>query len=417
MTVHAPGIATPEPQGRLEGCPIDHTAFSLRKTGRVGELTANPVERDAAGVWHIRGYEQARTILRSSETKQAGFKAELLERMPQRMTPPILYQEGKPHHDQRKQTARFFTPKAVKENYQQLMEAFASRLVSELQRKKRADLSAVSMKLAVRVAGEVVGLTNSRVPGMHRRLNAFFTGNHASSSMSPRTLINFARNQLQIGAFFYLDVKPAIEARRRQPREDVISHLLERGASDAEILTECITYGAAGMATTREFISIATWHLLEQPHLRAQYLAGSPDEREQMLQEMLRLEPVVGHLYRRTTADVQVDDANGTVTIPAGSLIDLHIYAINADASVVGDSPLLICPARELQADRVGPAMLSFGDGHHRCPGAYLALQETDIFLQRLLKLDGLQIAQKPSVTWNDLTQGYELRDFILEVH
>ncbi len=59
---------------------------------------------------------------------------------------------------------------------------------------------------------------------------------------------------------------------------------------------------------------------------------------------------------------------------------------------------------------------MSFGDGHHRCPGAYIALQETDIFLQRLLRLPGLQIVQKPSVSWNDLTAGYELRNFILAV-
>lgn len=416
MAAHTFSTASSEPQETVRRCPIDHTALSVQKTGRVGERTEKSIERDPAGVWHVRGYEQARTILRTSETKQAGFKVELLERMPQRMTPPILFQDGKAHHEQRKQTARFFTPKAVKENYQQLMEDFARRLVSKLQRDKRADLSAISMQLAVRVAGEVVGLTNSRLPGMHRRLNAFFTGNLDSPNLSPRTLFNFARSQVQIAAFFYLDVKPSIEARRRQPREDVISHLLERGYGDAEILTECITYGAAGMATTREFISIATWHLLEQPVLRQQYGAGSPDERQQILQEMLRLEPVVGHLYRRSTADLQVDDGDTSITIPAGSLIDLHIYAINADIRVVGDYPLLICPDREPQADRVGPAMMSFGDGHHRCPGAYIALQETDIFLQRLLQLDGLEIAQKPSVTWNDLTQGYELRDFILVV-
>ncbi len=67
-------------------------------------------------------------------------------------------------------------------------------------------------------------------------------------------------------------------------------------------------------------------------------------------------------------------------------------------------------------ADRAGAAMMSFGDGHHRCPRAYIALQETDIFLQHLLRLQGLQIVQKPSVTWNDLTQGYELRNFIIPV-
>lgn len=57
-------------------------------------------------------------------------------------------------------------------------------------------------------------------------------------------------------AFFLLDVRPAIAARRREPREDLISHLISRGYSDMNILTECITYGAAGMVTTREFI---TW--------------------------------------------------------------------------------------------------------------------------------------------------------------
>jgi hypothetical protein len=52
-------------------------------------------------------------------------------------------------------------------------------------------------------------------------------------------------------------------------------------------------------------------------------------------------------------------------------------------------------------------------DGHHRCPGSYVALQETDIFLRRLLALDGLRIACTPTLRWNDLVTGYELRDCI----
>ncbi|HEY0606751.1 MAG TPA: cytochrome P450, partial [Herpetosiphonaceae bacterium] len=311
-------------------------------------------------------------------------------------------------------TARFFTPRAVSQNYRRLMEVFADRMIRELKRRKRADLSQLSMKLAVRVASEVVGLTNSRLPGMDRRLNAFL-GTEIDLTKSPRALLNMLRSQAQTAAFFYLDVKPAIEARRKQPREDVISHLLAQGYSDTEILTECITYGAAGMVTTREFISIATWHLLEQPELRQRYLAGDEDERQQILQELLRLEPVVGHLYRRATADLELSTGGTSVTIPAGSLIDLHIYAINADQSVVGEHPLAICPQRDLP-ERVGPAMMGFGDGHHRCPGAYIALQETDIFLQRLLRLPRLQIRQKPSISWNELIKGYEVRQFVLAV-
>ena len=32
--------------------------------------------------------------------------------------------------------------------------------------------------------------------------------------------------------------------------------------------------------------------------------------------------------------------------------------------------------------------LLSFGDGHHRCPGGPLAILESDIFLHRLLAHD-----------------------------
>ena len=394
------------------GCPIDHTALSQRKTTRSHEPAGRPIERDASGVWHVRGHAQARAVLRSADTKQAGFNAEVLERLPQKMRPPILYQEGQPHHEQRRGTARFFSPKTVSESYRDLMEELAGAAIRRLLRERRADLDALSMQMAVGVAGRVVGLTSSRVPGMARRLDAFFEGDVTGFGWTPRALLGFARNQARVAAFFYLDVKPAIEARKREPREDVISHLISRGYGDAEILTECVTYGAAGMATTREFIVIAAWHMLEQPALRERYLRGSEEERHDVLGEILRLEPVVGRLYRRATANLQLEDGGEPVTIPRGSLIALDTYAINADEAAVGECPLILTPGRELLAERVGPAVMSFGDGHHRCPGYYVALQETDVFLTRLLSLEGLRIERKPSVSWNDLIAGYELRGF-----
>jgi cytochrome P450 len=57
---------------------------------------------------------------------------------------------------------------------------------------------------------------------------------------------------------------------------------------------------------------------------------------------------------------------------------------------------------------------MSFGDGHHRCPGATIAIQETDIFLRRLLALEGLRVARWPQLGWNPVAAGYELRDFVL---
>ena len=410
---HAPSTAK---------CPIDHTALFQKKTAKAAEPAEAPgIERAADGSWHVRGFQEARVILRSPNTRQAGFRADVINRVSGAGNTPILYQEGKVHQQQRKQTARFFTPKAVSRDYRRLMETLADDLIADLKQSRRADLSALSLTLAVQVAAAVVGLTNSRMPGMSKRLDAFFSFNPGDeTARGVRATLNrlrgLATSQLQLAAFYYLDVKPAIDARRRQPREDVISHLLSQGYRNREILTECITYAAAGMVTTREFISMAAWHMIDQPELRARYLAAGEDERMTILEEILRLEPVVGHLYRRATDDIHLSTGDEPVTIPQGALVDLHIHATNTDERVAGEHPFAVCPDRQLRGERVGSEVLSFGDGAHRCPGSYTALQETDIFLQRLLALDGLRVERAPTVAWNDLVTGYEVRDFIIAI-
>ena len=120
----------PEKNGDRSRCPVDHTALSQRKTTRSHEPAGKPVERDADDVWHVRGHAQARAVLRSADTKQAGFNAEFLEGLPKGMRPPILYQEGQPHHEQRRQTARFFSPKTVSESYRGLMEELAGAAIA-----------------------------------------------------------------------------------------------------------------------------------------------------------------------------------------------------------------------------------------------------------------------------------------------
>ncbi len=406
---------TREPAKILAECPVDHTAWPHQKTARSAEPVGKRIERDAAGVWHVYGFEEARAILRSADTKQAGFGAQLFEMFATSRNQGILYMEGPPHHEQRRKTARFFTPKAVSTNYRPLMERLSDQLVADLQRAKRADLSQISFALAVQVAAQVVGLTNSRLPGMDKRLASFFKGSidlHPGGNLLDT--LNFLWRQRRFLSFFFLDVRPAIRARRREPQDDVISHLIAQGYNDQEIMTECITYASAGMVTTREFISVAAWHFLEHPELRQRYLAAPEEERYDMLHETLRLEPVIGHLMRRATADVTLESGGRSVTIPQGDFIDVHIYAVNADESIVGEHPLELCPGRAINGDNIPAMLMSFGDGHHRCPGAYLAIQEADILLQRLLAVPGLRIERAPTIGYMEIGQSYELRDFIL---
>ena len=109
-----------------------------------------------------------------------------------------------------------------------------------------------------------------------------------------------------------------------------------------------------------------------------------------MLHEMLRLEPVVGHLYRRATADIALTSQGAPVVIPAGRADRPRDRGGERWMSAwSAPDPRRSARRRPLQGDRVPSMLMSFGDGAHRCPGAYLAIQETDIFLRRLLALAG----------------------------
>ena len=92
MTITEPAISAVSTELKIKspvsvpagtGCPIDHSRFyGYQKTTRVVEPADRPIERDAHGVWHVRDFELARAVLRSTDVKQAGFKAELLEKVP-----------------------------------------------------------------------------------------------------------------------------------------------------------------------------------------------------------------------------------------------------------------------------------------------------------------------------------------------
>ncbi len=366
------------------------------------------VERDGE-TWRLRSYDAVRAVLRDADgTRQAGFNAELATRTGLR--PPVLFESGAAHREHRTAIARFFTPKTVDDAYRTLMEEASEALVADLERRGRADLSDRSLDLAMQVAARVVGLTDSRTPGMAQRLERILALERLETLPPLRRVASMLRVNLHVLRFFLQDVRPAIRARRKAPREDVISHLIGKGYTNGEILIECITYGAAGMATTREFIVMAAWHLLEHDDLRRRYLAGDVTERHRVLHEILRLEPVVGHLYRRAVEDLTIVHDGTETTIPAGARIDLDVRAANADAVAVGAEPLCLRPDRE-RAPRVQEPVLSFGDGAHRCPGAFLAIAESDAFLTRLLRLP-LRVVGTPRLGWNDLIEGYEVRGF-----
>ncbi|MGA7807594.1 cytochrome P450 [Bradyrhizobium sp.] len=366
---------------------------------------------DAAAI-RIDGFGAAREVLRSGDVRQAGFNAELLERFVGRAHAPVLYQEGEPHQKQRGATARFFAPRVVATRYRELIERTSRELLDRFRADGRARLDDLSLELAVAVAADIVGLTNSSRSAMAVRLNRFFATSAGSAGWLGN-VGNVVLGQIRMLGFYLADVRPAIRARRNAPREDVISHLISEGYSNREILTECVTYGAAGMATTREFIVMAALRLFEGDDLRARFLAANEQDRMSILEECLRLAPVISVLKRRTERDIAVETAAGPLVIPAQSLVEIDIDAANRDSAAAGACPHELDPDRARSA-KVPASLMSFGDGPHRCPGASVALHEAAIFLDQLLRIEGIRLERQPTVTMNPISTGYELRNAVI---
>lgn len=399
-----------------------------RRAVRPGEPSTPTLEREdprsrsgVSAIWRVRGLREARQVLRARHaTTQAGFTA---EKIPQRLKlHPILVSDGPLHDEQRRKVARFLAPKVVQDRYPGLMQASADRLLEEATRAGGCQLDDLALDYTVEVTAKVVGLTESSVPRMARRLVTFFNQppfdiTRSDLGRTGRQWASAAVNGLvPVLRFWWHDVRPAVRSRRRQPREDIISHLIAEGYSNTDILVECVTYGTAGMVTTREFITMAAWHLLTDEELLERYLAGDETERTAILHEIIRLEPVVGHLYRRAQVEVAIGGHEGQPEdhVAPGDLIDVCIRSANADPDVVGPDPLDLCPGRQLPAG-VNPAGLAFGDGEHKCPGQPLAMLESDVLLHALLSRRP-QVVREPELGWDDLIEGYTLRGLQLRL-
>lgn len=249
--------------------PTDGT--NARKIDRGKTEDGDPVTRSSDGVWTVRGYTAARAALRSADTVQAGLGVETVEKMPARIRRPVLYRDGPEHREHRRQTAKYFTPRRVDESYREIMRRVADRQLDKLRGSGQACLSDLSFNLAIEVACAVIGLTESR-PGIQRRLERFFPEEFGTPGFtSMHGLYWIWRQATSWAGIYFNDVRPAVRKRRTSRRDDLISHLLDEGCSATEILGECITFAAAGMVTTREFVNLAAWHLFTDNALRNSY--------------------------------------------------------------------------------------------------------------------------------------------------
>src|ERR1700736_791272 len=201
---------------------------------------------------------------------------------------------------------------------------------------------------------------------------------------------------------FYEYAEALVRARREDPRDDLITKLIEaeeqgERLSDVECINLVFNVLVGGVDTSQSQLAHAIRLLAEHPD-QWQRLQREPALADNAVEEALRYEPIPPFTARILTEDVTFRD----VSFPEGTMVMVCAFTGNRDldGDAQGDGG---AEAFDITADRGRARALTFGAGVHYCLGANLArleLQEGLAFLsERMhdLTLDGEPEFENPS--------------------
>jgi cytochrome P450 len=208
----------------------------------------------------------------------------------------------------------------------------------------------------------------------------------------------FARSADRFLADLLAYLRQLLDARRRDPRDDMTSLLVrakfaDDSLEDEETLFNLVMFLVAGHETTTSLLASAVYLLLEHPEQLA-LVRQAGHHLTAAIDETLRFEAPVQRLRRVASEDVKFGDA----LISAGEPVELVVGSANRDERVF-ERPAVFDIARQR-----GSA-LPFGKGTHFCIGKGLALLEAEVALSTLFeRYPKLALAAGWTPSWAEVT-------------
>jgi cytochrome P450 len=331
---------------------------------------------DTYGFWAITRYDDVMNVLHdparfSSQGGPAGRSEEAgIPRLP-------LIQDDPPHHDRlRRILSKAFTPRTTQDREARIRE-IAAELVHDLRASVEAGASidlvqAFTSPFPVRVIAEILGIPRE----LHERLRMWnaTTSVTGSANIGPDEMPNVMREM-------YDTLAELIEARRKKPRDDLFSALIDASESDVsplkpdELVGLCQLLWAAGNETTTNLLSNTALLLQHQPDL-LESVRSERDRHPAMVEELLRLESPVNCLARTATEDIALHGRK----IAKGDVAMVMFAAANRD-------PRHFERPYEFDADRRPNDHVALSHGIHFCLGSHLARLEARVGLETFADL------------------------------
>ncbi len=323
----------------------------------------------------------------------------------------ILHVNGEDHSRLRGLVNPSMSPRAV-ERYRPAMRGFLQGLLDEAMMRSTAraaaerngDASGSEGETPVRcefveafakpypsqVIATVMGAPLEDAPKLHHWSNWIQRQFDAASMASELPDIEQAVQE------FYEYAEALVKARRSEPRDDLISMLIEAEEqgdrlSDVECINLVFNVLVGGVDTTQSQLAHAMRLLAEHPEQWEQ-LVADPSLAPAAVEEALRYEPITPFTARILVEDVVYRD----VTFPEGTVVMVCAFTGNRDLDGVSEED---AERFDITAERGRARALTFGAGVHYCLGANLArveLQEGITFFAQ--SIGGLELDGEPCI-------------------
>jgi cytochrome P450 len=350
-----------------------------------------PVRRDElTGAYLVANYDGVFEVLNSDEkfssrayrlgemvaAARAGKSAQDYIGEPRRRA--IVHDDDPYHALIRKVVARSFTPRAIA-TLEPTVRDIAIELLGAVRTEEPIDfVRAFAEPMPCRVISSMYGVPPDEYPTFKVWLDGVLNTDPAVHLSSTAAFNDY--------------MAPFIEARRRSPKDDMITHIVNARDPEGKLLAEeeifnlLLSNILAGHETTTNLLTNTMWLLADRQDLWEE----ARDDRAlvpRIIEESLRIESPLQWMPRTAREDVDIQG----VAIPCGATVVPMQGSANRDEHE-WDNPADFDPKAE-RATR----HLAFGVGKHFCLGAALARLEGVVALNLLLdRFRGFELSGEP---------------------
>ena len=328
------------------------------------DLSGMPMADEAKPIFMVYGYDEAEEILRDNETYSSAIVLAVFGDVLGRKV--MLGMDEPEHRRLRGLLSRDFTQRAIARRQKELVEPVADALIDRFADRRSAELTReFTFPFPSQIIAHLLGLPPEDYPQFQRWSISIlsFTVNRERAIAASDSLREY--------------FTPILEARRAEPRDDLISGLAHAELDgskldEEEIFSFLRLLLPAGIETTYRATGNLLFGLLSNPD-QLEAVRADRSLIPQAIEEAVRWEMPLVTVTRVVTRDTKL----GGESIPAGSTVMPYLGAANRDEGR-WENP------ERFDIFRPAKPHLGFGHGVHVCLGMHLARLEMAVALNRL---------------------------------